>query len=112
MTTVSLLFSLRENCQKLSAFSNITLSQQYLINRLSGFPRREDIKLRCAKSTLDVVFREDESRTRTRNSDDNLALLRKIALNLLGRHPSKQSLKNKRYSCAVNEEFLLSVLQS
>jgi len=61
---------------------------------------------------LDVVFREDESRTRTRNSDDNLALLRKIALNLLGRHPAKRSLKNKRYSCAVNEQFLLSVLQS
>jgi predicted transposase YbfD/YdcC len=61
---------------------------------------------------LDVVFKEDASRTRVKNADDNLALLRKIALNLIGQHPSKGSLKGKRYRAALNEDFLLEVMQS
>ena len=61
---------------------------------------------------LDVVFNEDASRTRTQNADDNLALLRKIALNLIRQHPAKGSLKGKRYRSALNEDFLLEVMQS
>ena len=61
---------------------------------------------------LDVVFREDASRTRTKNADDNLTLLRKIALNLLRQHPTKGSLKDKRYRCSLNEDYLLAVMQS
>lgn len=61
---------------------------------------------------LDVVFKEDASRTRTRFADDNLAVLRKIALNLLRQHPAKGSLKGKRYQAALNEDFLTAVLKS
>jgi len=61
---------------------------------------------------LDVVFGEDASRTRLRNADDNLALLRKIALNLLRQHPANASLKNKRYRAALDEHFLLDIMQS
>jgi len=61
---------------------------------------------------LDVVFKEDASRTRARFADDNLAVLRKMALNLLRQHPAQGSLKGKRYQAALNEEFLTSVLHS
>jgi len=61
---------------------------------------------------LDVVFKEDASRTRTKNADANLGVLRKIALNLIRQHPTKGSLKGKRYRAALNEDFLLSVMQS
>ena len=61
---------------------------------------------------LDVVFHEDASRTRTGFADDNLALLRKFALNLLRQHPAKGSLKGKRYQAALNEDFLVSILKS
>lgn len=61
---------------------------------------------------LDVVFHEDASRTRLKNADDNLALLRKIALNLIRHHPAKGSLKGKRYRAALNEDFLLQIMQS
>ena len=61
---------------------------------------------------LDVVFKEDASRTRTQNADDNLALMRKIALNLIRHHPAKGSLKGKRYRSALNESFLLEVMLS
>lgn len=61
---------------------------------------------------LDVIFHEDASRTRWKQADENLALLRKIALNLIRQHPAKGSLKGKRYRAALNEDFLLQVLQS
>jgi predicted transposase YbfD/YdcC len=61
---------------------------------------------------LDVVFGEDASRTRLHHADENLALLRKIALNLIRQHPAKGSLKGKRYRAALNEEFLLEIMQS
>jgi predicted transposase YbfD/YdcC len=61
---------------------------------------------------LDVIFHEDASRTRLQYADDNLALLRKIALNLIRQHPAKGSLKGKRYRAALNEDFLLQILQS
>jgi predicted transposase YbfD/YdcC len=61
---------------------------------------------------LDVIFQEDASRTRLLQADENLALLRKIALNLLRQHPAKGSLKGKRYRAALNEDFLLDIMQS
>jgi predicted transposase YbfD/YdcC len=61
---------------------------------------------------LDVIFHEDASRTRLQHADENLALLRKIALNLIRQHPAKGSLKGKRYRAALNEDFLLQVLHS
>lgn len=61
---------------------------------------------------LDVVFGEDASRTRTGQAQHNLALLRKIALNLLHNHPSKGTLKGRRYRAALNEDFLADILHS
>ena len=37
---------------------------------------------------LDVTFREDDSRVRDRTAARNLAILRKIAINLMGRYRS------------------------
>jgi hypothetical protein len=45
-------------------------------------------------------------------ADTNLALLRKIALNLWRQHPAKGALKTKRYRAALNEDFLIAVLMS
>jgi predicted transposase YbfD/YdcC len=60
---------------------------------------------------LDVVFREDNSRVRSDNSAENLAVLRHIALNLLRSEKStKRSLKNKRFKCALSTQYLEMVL--
>ena len=60
---------------------------------------------------LDVVFREDESRVRSKHSPENFAILRHIALNLLRREKSsKRSLKNKRFKCALSTQYLEKVL--
>jgi len=60
---------------------------------------------------LDIVFREDESRVRSKNSPENFAILRHIAPNLLRREDStKKSLKNKRFKCALSTQYLEKVL--
>ena len=60
---------------------------------------------------LDVVFREDESRVRSKHSPENFAVLRHIALNLLRREKTaKRSLKNKRFKCALSTQYLEKVL--
>jgi predicted transposase YbfD/YdcC len=60
--------------------------------------------------TLDVTFREDQSRLRTGHGAENFAVLRHIALNLLRQEPSTKSLPRKRLACALNPDYLLQVL--
>jgi predicted transposase YbfD/YdcC len=60
---------------------------------------------------LDVTFREDDSRIRDRNAAENFALLRRVALSLLKRHPGKGSLATKRYTATLDEGFLEEVVQ-
>lgn len=59
---------------------------------------------------LDVTFTEDANRFTKQNGVQNLALLRKLALMMLKRHPSKKSLACKQWSAAINPEFLEEVL--
>src|SRR5215813_14031589 len=50
---------------------------------------------------LDVTFVEDANRVQQRNQAENLALLRRLALSLLKRHPGKGSVATKRYEAAL-----------
>ena len=59
---------------------------------------------------LDVAFEEDAARSRKDNAPQNLALLRKLALNMLRRHPDKGSIKGKIKRAGWNDAFLLSAL--
>jgi predicted transposase YbfD/YdcC len=59
---------------------------------------------------LDVTFQEDQSRIRQGHGPENIGLLRRLSLNLLKREPSKQSLKQKRYRAAMDNDFLVKVL--
>jgi predicted transposase YbfD/YdcC len=60
---------------------------------------------------LDVTFREDESRVRDRTAARNLALLRKIALNLVARdRGSRVSLRGRRKKAAWNDDYMLQII--
>ncbi len=60
---------------------------------------------------LDVTFREDDSRVRDRTAARNLALLRKIALNIVGQDKTtKASLRGKRKKAAWNDAYMLKLL--
>lgn len=59
---------------------------------------------------LDVVLDEDAARSRKDNAPQNLAMLRKFALNLLRADPTKSSIRRKIKRAAWQDEFLLSLL--
>jgi predicted transposase YbfD/YdcC len=61
---------------------------------------------------LDVNFGEDASRVTKRHEAENLALLRRLALTLLKRHPSKKSIAVKQWTAALNPQFLEEVLSA
>lgn len=61
---------------------------------------------------LDVVLREDDSRIRKRNGPENMALLRRLALNLLKQEKSlERGINGKRLKAALSPDYLLKVLQ-
>jgi predicted transposase YbfD/YdcC len=59
---------------------------------------------------LDVTFDEDGNRVAQRHGAENLALLRRLALPLLKRHPDKRSIACKRLAAALDTAFLEEVL--
>jgi predicted transposase YbfD/YdcC len=60
---------------------------------------------------LDVAFLEDAVRSRKDHAPQNLALIRKIALNLLRQNPEKGSIKGKIKRAGWDDNFLLSLLR-
>ena len=61
--------------------------------------------------TLDVVFREDECRTRTGHSARNLSIMRKYALALLRKDKvSKQGLRRRRLHADRDESYRESLI--
>jgi predicted transposase YbfD/YdcC len=62
---------------------------------------------------LDVTFREDDSRVRDRTAARNLALVRKIALNLVAAdRGSRASLRGRRKKAAWNDDYMLQIIAS
>jgi predicted transposase YbfD/YdcC len=60
---------------------------------------------------LDVAFGEDENATRAGHAGANLGLVRRLALSLLKQDPAKGSIKAKRLSAALDDNYLLRILQ-
>jgi predicted transposase YbfD/YdcC len=59
---------------------------------------------------LDVALGEDAARSRKDNAPQNLALIRKLALNMLRTHPDKGSIKGKIKRAGWDDTFLISML--
>jgi hypothetical protein len=60
---------------------------------------------------MDLSFGEDASRVSKRPGAENFALLRRLALTLLKRHPAKQSIACKRLAAALDGDFLEEILR-
>lgn len=67
------------------------------------------IENRCHWS-LDVTYREDESRIRDQHMRENFAWLNRLTLSLLQQHPGPDSIVMKRRNCGWSEDYLLQVL--
>lgn len=61
--------------------------------------------------SLDITFSEDTRRQQDRHGAANLAAVRRLALSLLRQEKTnKRGLKNKRLACALDPDYLLTVL--
>ena len=59
---------------------------------------------------LDVVFNEDQARNRKDHCPENLALMRKLALNLARLEPSKGSMRGKLKRAGWDNDYLITIL--
>jgi predicted transposase YbfD/YdcC len=66
----------------------------------------------CLHGTLDMTFREDESRIRKDHGPENFATIRRAALGLIKQDTSKGSAKKKRKRAGWNNDALLTIVQS
>ena len=95
----------------------VTTEERYYISSLdTGQPFNTYIRNHWAIEnslhwTLDMVFREDEQRKRTKQAAENFAMVRKIALNILKKDTGKESLRSKRLKAAWDKEFLLKLVK-
>jgi predicted transposase YbfD/YdcC len=62
--------------------------------------------------SLDMTYREDESRIREPHLRENFAWLNRFTLSLLKQHPGKDSLAMKRRACGWSDRFLAEVIAS
>jgi predicted transposase YbfD/YdcC len=59
---------------------------------------------------LDVIFDEDANRSRKDNAPENLAILRRLALNIIRCHPARISMRQKVKRAGWDDAFLLDIL--
>ena len=59
--------------------------------------------------TLDVVFDEDDARTRKDNGPQNLAVIRRLAQNILRAHPIDKSIASKMRKANWDKEFFFDL---
>lgn len=96
----------------------VTSEVRYYISSLAGDAAQFGQAVRthwqienCVHWVLDISFREDDCRLRTGYGPQNMAILRHIALNLLGQEKTaKCGVKNKRLKAAWDNDYLLKVL--
>ncbi len=112
LRSVGMVESIRETAGK------ITVERRYY---LSSLPLDIDLFSRAVRGhwgvenschwVLDVVMREDDSRTRTGHAAENLATLRRMAMNLLNRDKTKKrGIKGKQLNASWDHAYLLRLL--
>jgi predicted transposase YbfD/YdcC len=96
----------------------VTIAQRYYIASIASDARQLAQAVRahweienCVHWVLDVAFREDDSRVRSGHAPENLAVLRRLALNLLRQDKStKLGIQNKRLKAGWDETYLARVV--
>lgn len=59
---------------------------------------------------LDVIFGEDDCQLKDRTAAENLGMLRRVAVSLLGQDKSKGSIRGKQFRAALDDDFRLDLL--
>jgi predicted transposase YbfD/YdcC len=86
------------------------LSETFAPERLNAIVRSHWGIENSLHWVLDVVMDEDQARNRKDHGPENLALMRKLALNLAKREPSKGSMRGKLKRAGWDNTFLVQIL--
>jgi predicted transposase YbfD/YdcC len=96
---------------------HISRERRYYITTLSGQAKAFANAVRAHWGVenqlhwvLDVTFREDDSRIRRGHAPANFNTLRQFAINLLKRHRPTMSIKKKRFTSALDDNFRAKVV--
>lgn len=96
---------------------NISTEYRYYLSDLCITPQNFNLAIRNHWSIenrlhwkLDVVFLEDFQRTKSDNAPENLATIRKLALQLINQINDKESVKNRRKIAGWNDDYLLNII--
>ena len=75
-----------------------------------GARRRSHWGIESLHWVLDVIFKEDQSRLRRGHGARNMALVRRLAFNLVRAGRGKRSIKTARKAAGWNPEFLADLI--
>ncbi len=87
----------------------VALSKHLTPRRLLEVTRRHWSVENQLHWRLDVVFREDDARTRKNYGPQNLAVIRRIAIDILRAHPDDRSVGRKMKLAAWKKEFFFEL---
>ncbi len=87
----------------------VALSKRLTPRRLLEVTRRHWSVENQLHWRLDVVFREDDARTRKNYGPQNLAVIRRIAIDILRAHPDNRSVGRKMKLAAWRKEFFFEL---
>lgn len=94
-----------------------TLETRYFISSATLSPERAAEAIRAHWSiesmhwVLDVIFKEDQSRLRRGHGAQNMALVRRLAFNIIRQGRGKMSIKTARKAAGWDPPFLASLIQ-
>jgi len=87
----------------------VVLSQRLPAWRMLSITRRHWSVENHLHRQLDVVFREDNARTRKDNAPGNLSVIRRMALDILRAHPLPRSIARKMNLARWNKPFFFEL---
>lgn len=106
-----------ESIRMVKPDGGVTAEKRFFLSSLSVEDERQIAAIRQHWSienslhwVLDVTFQEDTSRVRDQHARHNLALLRKIAINLIHHSTSTGSVRGLRKQAAWNDAFMAQLL--
>lgn len=106
----------RIEAERIGADGNLAISTRYvaLSRVLSPAKLAEVVRAHWSIEnqlhwSLDVVFDEDDARTRKDNGPQNLAVIRRLAQNILRAHPLDKPLASKMRKAKWNKEFFFEL---
>jgi predicted transposase YbfD/YdcC len=88
------------------------LSRRFTPERLMAVARQHWSIENQLHWTLDTVFFEDAARSRKDNAPQNLATMRRLALNVARMHPDQKTpMRRKLMRAAWNEDFFFELIR-